>query len=96
MAITRRTCSNHPDRPAIGLCVITRKAICAECSTRYEGVNYSREGLQILHERRAKEAAGGGSGFLAISAVLITPLLLAMYASYVFIFELLMDVLGSD
>ena len=78
MAIQQRFCVNHPDRPAIGICVITQKAICGECSTRYEGVNYSREGLQILQQRRAKAAQAGprhGWALLAAS-ILATPLLL--------------------
>lgn len=50
--LIERTCHNHPGRRAIGACVITGKAICAECSTRYKGVNYSRQGLEILQQRR--------------------------------------------
>jgi hypothetical protein len=68
MAITRRFCENHPDRAAIGVCVITRMAICEECSTRYEGVNYSREGLRILQERRAQAQAPAGLGVKKILA----------------------------
>lgn len=60
MAIERKYCTNHPDRVAIGLCMVTRKPICAECSTRYNGVNYSREGLEILRERRRRLAARKG------------------------------------
>ena len=55
MALKKTFCLNHPDRPAIGICVITGQAICEECSTRYEGVNYSREGLRILQARRNAE-----------------------------------------
>ena len=55
MALKKTFCLNHPDRPAIGICVITGQAICEECSTRYEGVNYSREGLRILQARRNEE-----------------------------------------
>ncbi len=51
--IRQQFCSNHPERVAIGVCVITAAPICGECSTRYEGVNYSKEGLRILRERRA-------------------------------------------
>ena len=47
---------HHPDRLAIGVCIITKHPICAECSTRFEGVNYSREGLRILWQRRAAQA----------------------------------------
>ncbi|MBX9656713.1 hypothetical protein K2Y11_24105 [bacterium] len=52
MALTRRNCMNHPERAAIGICVITQKPICGECATRIDGVNYSKEGLRILQERR--------------------------------------------
>lgn len=55
MALKKTFCLNHPDRPAIGICVITGQAICEECCTRYEGVNYSREGLRILQARRKAE-----------------------------------------
>ena len=55
MALKKSYCVHHSDRPAIGVCVITKQLICEECSTRYEGVNYSREGLAILRERRAAE-----------------------------------------
>ncbi|MHC4887386.1 MAG: hypothetical protein ACYTGH_20105 [Planctomycetota bacterium] len=69
MGIGDQTCHNHPDRKAIGVCVITRKAICAECSTRYEGVNYSKEGLARLKAQRAKEA-GKGSRARSLLALL--------------------------
>jgi len=81
--IQQRFCTNHPDRPAIGVCVITQKPICGECSTRYEGVNYSREGLRILQERRAAaEAAGRGSGRAkwVVLGALITPV--CLYLAY--------------
>lgn len=53
----RRNCAHHPDRLAIGVCVETGIPICGECSTRYNGVNYSREGLAILHKRMQAQAA---------------------------------------
>ncbi|MEX2673744.1 MAG: hypothetical protein WD294_16710 [Phycisphaeraceae bacterium] len=96
MGIVRRTCSSHPDRAAIGQCVITKQPICAECSTRYEGVNYSREGLRLLHERRAKDAAGEGGSFVAVAATLATPaLLFMMYLSYLLSFQFVIDLVGS-
>lgn len=52
MVLKKANCVNHPTRIAMGICVITKKAICAECSTQYEGVNYSKEGLKILLEQR--------------------------------------------
>jgi hypothetical protein len=73
-------CVNHGQRPAIGVCVITHRPICAECSTRYEGVNYSKEGLRILHEKRAAEshAASRSDGAVAVLAVLLAPLMLLL------------------
>lgn len=76
MALRKTFCVNHPDRPAIGVCVETHKPICGECATRYDGVNYSREGLEILRRRRERERAGGSSRlrlacvWLAASALL--------------------------
>ena len=57
MAIERRNCINHPERLALGVCVETGNPVCGECSTRYNGVNYSREGLEIMHRRRREELA---------------------------------------
>lgn len=76
--LIERTCHNHPDRRAIGACVITGKAICAECSTRYKGVNYSSQGLEILQQRR--QASGQAGRFrhimLQLSPVILCPVLL--------------------
>ena len=52
MALARLACVNHPDRTAQGLCVVTGKAVCAECSTRRDGVNLSHEGLALLAAQR--------------------------------------------
>jgi hypothetical protein len=35
----RPQCANHPDREALGICVVCRRPICAECSTPIEGIN---------------------------------------------------------
>lgn len=84
MAIKKQSCAFHEDRRAIGVCVITSKPICAECSTRYEGVNYSKEGLRILKERRAAAAgqARKGGGVVILLSVLVSPVLL--YGVYLF------------
>ena len=82
MAIQRRFCANHPQRAAIGVCVITGVAICGECSTRYEGVNYSKEGLAILHARRA-QAGNRPHRLLTVLAWIASPvLLLLLYLAY--------------
>ena len=83
-------CINHPDRPAIGICVITKKQICQECSTQYEGVNYSKEGLEILMSRRAATVTrvGVGERFIGLIALLSAPILLfLLYYFYVYNFE---------
>lgn len=83
MAIKKQMCSSHPDRPAIGLCVETREPICAECSTRYEGVNYSKEGLRIMQARRKAPEKAKGRGAWRVLAVLSVPvLLLLLYGFY--------------
>lgn len=70
MALKQAHCANHPGRLAIGVCVETGKPVCGECSTRYNGVNYSREGLEImLARRRREEAAAGGVGWLHVVAL---------------------------
>lgn len=77
MAISR-TCSKHPDRMAIGVCVVTRQPICSECSTRYQGINYSAEGLaQLLaQEKRQREQSGRSRVWVGYLAFLCAPLLL--------------------
>jgi hypothetical protein len=94
VAIERRMCLNHPGRPAIGVCVITRQAICAECSTRYEGVNYSREGLRVLQEQRKVAEARSPMGTLvSVLMVLLSPLmLLMMYLFYSVAVEAVMTI----
>lgn len=32
-------CRNHPERPAIGLCVQCRAPVCADCTTKVKGIN---------------------------------------------------------
>lgn len=81
MAIQQRYCVNDPQRLAIGVCLMTRKAICDKCSTRYEGVNYNREGLLLLQQQRAaaaQRAARAGAAGRSIATLLGTLLRSAM------------------
>ncbi|MAE63487.1 MAG: hypothetical protein CMJ18_04375 [Phycisphaeraceae bacterium] len=98
MALKRQTCVNHPDRAAIGICVITRKAICAECSTRYEGVNYSKEGLRIVQQRREAEAGRAGrGGFVVVLSIVVSPLLLyLLHLFYLLLFNWFIDLNQVD
>lgn len=65
---------------AIGICVITKRAICAECSTQYKGVNYSKEGLEILleQERSQEEKVGWLTRVAIVLLVAGAPLGLAV------------------
>jgi hypothetical protein len=89
----QRTCVNHPQRKAIGVCVMTGKAICAECSTRHEGVNYSKEGLAMrLAQQRDAEQGGRGARVGAMVALLFSPAMLAAaYGMYWYTFRLMID-----
>jgi hypothetical protein len=82
MAIQQRFCIHHPDRPAIGICVITKAAICGECSTRYEGVNYSKEGLEILHRQRKAAAPRGGRVWPILAWLMLPGLVYLVYLGY--------------
>ena len=96
MAIQKKTCVNHPDRRAIGVCVITGQSICAECSTRYEGVNYSKEGLQRLHEGRARQGRKTGlfRRLLRIGILLAMPVFgILLYYSYLLSFQALLEIM---
>jgi hypothetical protein len=35
-----RLCRHHPERPAVAVCVRCREAVCADCTTKLEGINY--------------------------------------------------------
>ncbi len=99
MAIKKKMCVNHPERPAIGECVITARPICSECTTRYEGVNYSKEGLEMLRQRRAAEArrSSGGERLAAALLALGSPLFLyLLYWFYLLSFEAAIDLLQLE
>jgi hypothetical protein len=53
----RPQCAQHPDREAIGICVVCRRPICAECSTPIEGINRCAACVAALHPA-AEWAAG--------------------------------------
>jgi hypothetical protein len=44
-------CRFHEDRPAIGICMRCRAAICAVCRTRVDGVNHCHACLKALGAR---------------------------------------------
>lgn len=93
-AAMQRTCANHPQRRAIGVCMITGKAICSECSTRYEGINYSKEGLETLKRRRqaAKRRSRSTRWLARLSLIATSPaMLVGVYFVYWIMLRWLMD-----
>lgn len=96
MALKKRMCVNHSERIAIGICQMIKEPICAECSTRYEGVNYSKKGLELLlNERKAKAQKGRGKQAAAGTVMwLLAPVCFyLLYAFYHWSFELLIDIM---
>ena len=100
MAIQQRFCVNHPQRMAIGVCVMTRKPICGECSTRYEGVNYSKEGLRLLQQQRAAaqiKPRPGKRRTLAVLGWLVAPMMLYLvYLAYLVTAQVLTNLLHPE
>lgn len=41
-------CHYHRDRPGVGICMRCRVVICAECSTRLDGINHCHACLKAL------------------------------------------------
>ncbi|MDR0363300.1 MAG: hypothetical protein LBJ46_11555 [Planctomycetota bacterium] len=90
MALEKAYCANHSERLAIGVCVETGRAICGECSTRYNGVNYSREGLEImLARKREKSALPGRLGWRRV-VMLGVPVSVLLYLIFLLFGEWLM------
>jgi hypothetical protein len=52
----RHLCANHPDRPAHAICMACRKAVCGECATEWDGINYC---VSCLAARRRSEGTRG-------------------------------------
>jgi hypothetical protein len=97
MQIEQRYCIHHPDRAAIGICVVTRQPICAECSTRYDGVNYSKEGLQILQEQRRAQEKGRGRGWArGVLVGLVPVMLLLIYGFYLVLVGAIMAAIHGE
>ena len=46
-------CAFHAEREALGVCVACRSRVCAECTTKVEGINYC---VRCLAQRAQMEA----------------------------------------
>jgi B-box zinc finger protein len=67
----RHVCANHPDRPAHAVCMACRKAVCGECATEWDGINYCVSCLAA--QRRAGRGTRStlGALSLALASVLL-------------------------
>jgi hypothetical protein len=63
-------CYYHPDRPAIGVCVRCRTAICAACSTRLDGINHCHRCLSKLAARAETKPGAFAAGTVLAAVVL--------------------------
>jgi hypothetical protein len=52
----RPQCAQHPEREAIGICVVCRRPICAECSTPIDGINRCAQCVAALAPAAELEA----------------------------------------
>jgi len=39
-ALKSQACANHSERAARAVCMSCKKAVCQECATQWEGINY--------------------------------------------------------
>jgi len=63
-------CQSHADREAIGVCVACRARICAECSTKVDGINHCVRCLAALAAPApARAPAARGSALGAVWAL---------------------------
>jgi B-box zinc finger len=65
-------CRNHPEQPAVAICVRCGKPVCAACSTRWEGMHHC---ISCLAARRA--AAGERGATLRTLGMVLLALALA-------------------
>ena len=63
-------CANHPERAARAVCVSCRKAVCPECATQWEGINFC---VQCLRTRREKTVAQSSASetVLVLAAIVV-------------------------
>ena len=69
--LTRRFCAQHADRLSHAMCMSCRKAICQECATQWEGINYCAVCLAVQRQPKAESS-------IRFSLVLIILAILAL------------------
>ena len=81
-------CVNHPDRPAIGMCVKCRAPVCPDCTTKVQGINHCLACLQLRVKptdtsirRPARSATPAGLAAAFVFFVLVFALLGAAFVA---------------
>ena len=59
-------CAHHPERPAHALCMSCQRAVCQECATTWEGINYCAPCL--ARRRRPAKASTPWAGWVLVLA----------------------------
>lgn len=73
-------CLNHPAREAIGVCVKCRSRVCAECTTKVEGINYCVGCLAALAGAAAAPPPAASAGARAALGWLAGAMTLSLLA----------------
>lgn len=63
-------CTYHPDRPAVGVCVVCRTVICIECSTPIDGIHRCFRCVEKMG-KKAAETGWHGSEIHPLSLGLV-------------------------
>ncbi len=58
------TCAHHPERLAHALCMSCHRAVCQECATTWEGINYCAPCLS--RRRRSTRTGTPWAGWLLV------------------------------
>ena len=68
------TCFYHPDRQGVGICMSCGKVVCADCSTRIDGINHCSLCLEAL-ERQSRaqgtKSRGDRTSWSALALVFV-------------------------
>lgn len=69
-AEVQAACVHHPEREAVGVCVLCRRSVCTECTTKLDGINHCSDCVATLAASvrvapRAERAEGAAHASLA-------------------------------
>ena len=79
--LQRQVCANHPERPALALCMACGRRLCQECATPWEGINFCASCLAARRGGRRER-----SRFVAWLPPLAAAVLLFLFANQLRVF----------